>query len=138
MLVYRPDLTAEAFQFSRIDLLSRRRTPESESRLDAPGLVLRIACSFLGDTFFSSDAPIFCKCKLSRQFLYSPSPSVRIGRALFICSIRVGSTRLLTYVEGMFKLPKGHLNLVSKSALMRKHKTTLDDHLAKLPVQFTI
>jgi len=49
-----------------------------------------------------------------------------------------GSTRLLTYVEGMFKLPKGHLNLVSKSALMRNIKPQLDDHLAKLPVQYTI
>ena len=40
--------------------------------------------------------------------------------------------------EGMFKLPKGHLNLVSKSALMRNIKPQLDDHLAKLPVQYTI
>ncbi len=32
-------------------------------------------------------------------------------------SIPLGSTGLLMYVEGMFKLPKGHLNLISKSAL---------------------
>ena len=37
-------------------------------------------------------------------------------RALSICSIHVDSIRMLTSIEGMFKLPKGHLNLVSKSA----------------------
>jgi hypothetical protein len=33
-------------------------------------------------------------------------------------------TSIPTYVKGLFKLPTGHLHLVSKFALLAKHKTT--------------
>ncbi len=105
---------AKAFQFSRIDLLSRRQMPESESRFDVPGWLFRIAWPS-GDTSSFSDARIL------RQFppdLYSPSSSVCIPLlpSLFVPFV-AGRTRMPTYKKGLFKLSIGHLNLLSKSAL---------------------
>jgi hypothetical protein len=76
MCVSCPDLTAKAFQFSQIDLLSH----SGECLKVRADLMHLVWCSallaLLGDTSFPNDARIFSSN--SRQFGYSPPTSVCI------------------------------------------------------------
>ena len=94
--------------------------------------------ALLGDTSFPNDARIFSSN--SRQFTQILTSNVCLHSvcAFLICSIRVGRTSIPTYLEGLFKLPTGHLTQYLNLLFQRNVKPQLSNHLDKLPVQFTI